>query len=54
MYLIQLQCLVEATGNCESNPCVNGQCKEIPFSFTCDCTGTGYKGERCEGKKYFN
>ena len=41
--------LVEKTGNCLSNPCVHGVCKESPYSFTCDCFGTGYKGDRCDG-----
>ena len=43
---------VEEMGNCLSNPCVNGACKELPYSFTCDCTDSGYKGDRCQGTYY--
>ena len=35
---------------CEPNPCQNsGVCTALgPQEFECDCTGTGYKGERCQ------
>ncbi len=41
---------VQESGNCESNPCVRGACVESAFSFTCDCSDTGYDGDRCQGQ----
>lgn len=34
---------------CKTRPCSHGgTCENIPGSFTCDCTGTGYIGETCD------
>ncbi|KAK3607491.1 hypothetical protein CHS0354_010303 [Potamilus streckersoni] len=55
--LYQCYCQPGFTGtNCEaiinecgSNPCQNrGQCIDGINSYTCNCTGTGYRGSRCE------
>jgi len=35
---------------CDPNPCQNGgACTPDGSSFTCDCSGTGYSGAKCEG-----
>ena len=34
--------------DCVDNECVDGHCKDGINSYTCDCTGTGFRGDRCE------
>ena len=35
--------------DCAGSPCLNGGlCVDGVLSYTCDCTGTGYAGDRCE------
>lgn len=34
---------------CDPNPCLNsGVCTPEDTTFTCDCSGTGYAGDRCD------
>lgn len=34
---------------CRDNPCQNsGICSSTAGNYSCDCTGTGYRGQRCE------
>ena len=40
--------------DCVDNDCVNGHCKDGIKSYTCDCTGTGFRGDRCEIGTLFN
>ena len=34
--------------DCTYDACDNGQCVDGVNDFTCDCDGTGYKGDKCE------
>ena len=39
----------EAIDNCASDPCLNdGLCYRTASGYRCDCTGTGYTGDRCQ------
>lgn len=33
---------------CANNYCVNGECENFDGGVRCDCSGTGYEGDRCE------
>ncbi|XP_059483045.1 protein crumbs isoform X2 [Neocloeon triangulifer] len=34
---------------CLSNPCLHGgQCLDLPATYSCDCTGTGFSGTKCQ------
>ena len=35
---------------CESNPCINGDCDDLVNHYTCKCT-PGYTGTNCESGK---
>lgn len=38
---------------CESNPCVNGKCKDLfNFDFECECE-SGFVGKRCDIRNYY-
>uniref|UniRef100_A0A7M5X290 Uncharacterized protein n=2 Tax=Clytia hemisphaerica TaxID=252671 RepID=A0A7M5X290_9CNID len=34
--------------DCIPNKCINGRCIDLIENFTCDCTGSGFKGQFCE------
>ena len=33
---------------CESSPCVHGDCRDLIARYECDCTDTGYTGTNCD------
>ncbi|KAL8587816.1 hypothetical protein ACOMHN_021034 [Nucella lapillus] len=33
--------------DCRTQPCTNGQCRDSMTDFLCDCSRTGFRGERC-------
>ena len=40
-------CIV-TLGDCFNNACVNGQCVEEIGPIHCNCSGTGFKGDKCQ------
>ena len=40
--------ITEQVSDCESSPCVHGQCINTVNGYTCDCD-IGYRGENCDG-----
>lgn len=40
---------------CDSDPCMNGGvCIDEIDRYTCNCTGTGYEGDRCQNGELFS
>ena len=45
-----LTCLFAESDTCSPNPCLNGGvCTRDGDKFSCDCKGTGYGGQTCQG-----
>ena len=40
-------CIV-TLGECYNNSCVNGQCVEGTGPIHCNCSGTGFEGDKCQ------
>ena len=45
--MISCGCIVLDINECESDPCINGKCKDGNNKYTCECD-PGYTGVNCE------
>ena len=43
--------LLTGIDNCTPNPCTNGQCVDGIRTFTCNCQGTDFTGDRCQTRE---
>ena len=39
---------IVASGDCYNNPCGHGQCVEGIGPIHCNCSGTGFEGDKCQ------
>ena len=46
--IVFIDCLIKDIDDCKTNECRNGKCVDALHSYHCDCTGTGFEGEKCE------